>query len=416
MSRPAAPAYSVPNWATGVNYPAGSDTWSGQPTKVSPPSTVNGFVPNTGAAAEYMNYELNAAFTADASAKSYLGALADGLGQGEVMGFDAASFTNTFKVAHDAVNNRWIASASLGAGDFPFISYNGGRGWTSMAAWPSSSSTKPILGSNPAGLVVGIDGFSNKGWYLNTNTATWVAVTLGGLPTNSQFREMTWLASGNKFIAPAYNTTGTVMIVGTGAANWVNTALPSPLSGAGANIHWTCSASPTRFVGIPRTASTGSNYMTSDDAVTFTNRTTLPTPAGFTSKAVHYNASEALWMLAMVHSTGTINTYTSSDALTWTLRSSLTSTNWEVWDLSSAGGVWAMLVQRDVGVSGVERATVIYSVDDGVTWRLTDASNLGTSSDPSKNQIVTDGSKFIWNTAETLYVGQHSAGLKAAIT
>jgi hypothetical protein len=42
-------------FATNANHPSGPHVWSGQPTKVEPPGTSGGFVPNQGAAAEYFN-------------------------------------------------------------------------------------------------------------------------------------------------------------------------------------------------------------------------------------------------------------------------------------------------------------------------------------------------------------------------
>jgi hypothetical protein len=42
-------------FATNANYPGGADLWSGQPTKVEPPGTSGGFVPNQGGAAQYFN-------------------------------------------------------------------------------------------------------------------------------------------------------------------------------------------------------------------------------------------------------------------------------------------------------------------------------------------------------------------------
>src|SRR5699024_6810415 len=48
----------IPEWATDNNYPAGSDPWSGKPTRVQPLSTTiaQGFVPGRVPPAEWFNW------------------------------------------------------------------------------------------------------------------------------------------------------------------------------------------------------------------------------------------------------------------------------------------------------------------------------------------------------------------------
>lgn len=412
-------AYVIPDWATGVNYPAGSDPWSGQPTKVAPPSVLNGFVPNTLAPAEYMNYELNKAFVTDGSAKAAINALADAVGQGEVLTFVPAGFTSCFKVAYDVVDNRWLVSGNIGGSDLPFQSYNGGGLWFPMAAWPGIAIlSKPILGSNPAGMVVGIDGTGGHGYSLPAGSNTWSVWTVPAVANT--FREVTWLASGSTFIALGTTGTAPTLYRSTGAANWTNSTSSVPATFSAYGGHWSCASSPTLFVAVPRSGTLGANYMTSSDGVTFTLRTTLPNAANFAGRAVHYNAVEGLWMYVSLFtnfSANQISVYTSPDGINWTLKFSGGSLNWEVYDLSSAGGVWAMLTQKDVGTP-VERTMVIYSVDSGVTWRVTDgtAVNTGGGADPNRNQIVSDGNKFLWNIEDELYYSSFSSGLKTAIT
>ena len=54
MARPTTP---VLDWATDTNYAAGASPWSGNPTKIAPPSglTATGFVPSDPVAAQHMN-------------------------------------------------------------------------------------------------------------------------------------------------------------------------------------------------------------------------------------------------------------------------------------------------------------------------------------------------------------------------
>ena len=56
------PGGTAPEFASDVNYPAGSDPWSSSPTKVNPGASyiAAGFVPGQGLPAQVMNYVLNA--------------------------------------------------------------------------------------------------------------------------------------------------------------------------------------------------------------------------------------------------------------------------------------------------------------------------------------------------------------------
>ncbi len=73
MSRPAAPSYTVEDFAPDADYPAGGNSWNGNPTKVIPPGQTSvGFSPNQGNAAQYHNWAHNAWSVAHAAVKSFL--------------------------------------------------------------------------------------------------------------------------------------------------------------------------------------------------------------------------------------------------------------------------------------------------------------------------------------------------------
>src|SRR5882672_4735605 len=416
MSRPSAASYTVPTWATNTNYPAGGAPWSGQPIKVAFASPAGGFVPGSGAAAEYFNKLFFDTFGTDTSAKTYFGTLADGLGQADVINWtQEPTFNNVFGPTYDTVNHRWIASASTGGGDLPWISYDGGQVWVSTS-WSSTPTNKPVVGSNPAGLVVGVDGASNKAYWLPASSPSTFSNTTAGIAGHTVFyRDVVWLASGSVFLAAGRESgIGSHLIKSTGTAAW--TDLTASIPGTVNSIHdWSADASPTRAVFIPKNAAMGVNYMTTDDGTTFTLRTTLPITTNFVPKAVHYNATQGLWMFGALFVGGSanqLNFWTSPDGLTWTVKAQPAYPNWEIYDISSLGAVWVALVAREVGLAN-ERMTVLYSTDDGATWRPSDLSlPVATGGvDPNRNVLSAGGARLMANHAVKLAWSNGACGL-----
>jgi hypothetical protein len=106
---------TLPEWATDTNYPAGSDPWSGLPTKRAPSAgeIAQGAEPNTGLAAQHFNYQLGligdwVAYL-DGVAAAYFGDGSDG-----ACVFDG---TNTFAFASKSGNDytltRDVYAASM---------------------------------------------------------------------------------------------------------------------------------------------------------------------------------------------------------------------------------------------------------------------------------------------------------------
>jgi len=148
MGRPAnpsltAPSYTPRTFATDANYPAGSDPWSGNPTKVEPASPAEGFVPETGASAEEVNKLLYDGFTTQANAKTAhattvtevqtnLQALVDYLAQGPVLDFAAPAaggLAGSRTIEFIPATLQWIAFGPTTSGTVTAIRTLDRRTW-----------------------------------------------------------------------------------------------------------------------------------------------------------------------------------------------------------------------------------------------------------------------------------------------
>lgn len=427
MSRPAAPSWIVPTFATDANYPAGSDPWAGTPTKVIFSGATGGFVPGQSAAAQYVNYHFNAAYTVEASVKAYNQALLDAFGQAYVHSWSAETYpdlgvasTEVRSPLWDPVRGAWFVAYQDTGGQRAAHSFDGGRTWNSHSYF-TSASLPVYLGNNPAGLLVAVDGANNLAWYNNTpGSTTWTAVTLSGLAAVTRFCRINWFVPTSQFIAVGGTGTPTSkMIRGNGTSNWadVSASIPAAIN---AQEKWTQDVSPTLFCAIPRVTA-GVNYMTSTDLITFTQRTSLPSVAGFWPAALKYNAAEALWMVVYNNASGNIRVYTNPDPVagTWTLKFFSSFGQCTVYSASLAvsGSLWLLSGIYDGSTASQTRYSGLYSVDSGVTWRSIDMYMSTTAiANPETFAIAEGGGRFMVVNGEKLVYSSQAIGLRPAVT
>lgn len=419
MARPLNPSYTVPFWATTANYPAGSSPWSGTPTKATHPSPQGGFVPGQGAAAEYMNKLLHDAFDVDASAKAAISTLTDYVGQMNVLVYSKNALTATAADATvpvwDAVSRRWVTVGG-DSGAKPFYSFDG-KTWVvgSFTGNPSFAS----LAVNPAGLAVFI-GNNDNAWSLAANTNTWTYPTV---PAGAQavHSATVWLSSASLFVSCGQVSPSASQRSATsnGTANWVDRTANIPATVAAlTGCTFKGAASASTVVMLPGTSG-NVNYMTSTDGINWTLRATLPVVAGEATRCITYATTSSLFvMITSVTATGIVKTYTSPDGVTWTLKSTTVSQNWVPFGIVTMGTIWAMAAGAGVGTA-TSRATVLYSLDLGVTWRPTDAylPYPLTAGDLRDSGISTDGERLMLgnNTAE-VSVSSIALGTRTAVT
>lgn len=119
--RPAAPAYTVRTFAPDASYPAGPDTWNGNPTKVEPPGAASvGLTPGQGAAAQYMNRLFYDAYTQDASAKAEFATHLAWHGQAPALNFPVRVDSNQLAthIKFNSTLQRWFGCSQGGTDRF----------------------------------------------------------------------------------------------------------------------------------------------------------------------------------------------------------------------------------------------------------------------------------------------------------
>lgn len=279
-------------------------------------------------------------------------------------------------------------------------------------AWPSSPFNPPVLGANPAGLVVAFGVGDSSAYWLNVHT--WAPVTGG---TIYQVKRVQWFAAANQFFVIGSNSglTGPALFRGSGTATWTNDSAAIPSTFSAVTAYWEVAASPTRLVAIPRIAGSAF-YMTSDNGTTWTSRSTFSALAGETCVALEYGAAEGIFMAVVQHTSGQIRHVKSTDGITWTAAgTNIATAGWAISGLTVAGTLWAMCGMKDDG-GGLSHFGVWTSVDAGANWRPSDAYLVNDGSAPDKNGITTDGYRFIASNTQKLLVGRYSAGLRPRIT
>lgn len=368
MSKPAAPSWTIPQWATTTNYPAGPNPWNGQPTKVAYVSPTGGFVPRQGAAAQFINYEFNLAFATDQSAKDYALTLLDYVGQATALSFTQFAFSSATSIttpAYDAVTHRWVCIRNTGAAIDFLWSYDGSY-WLTGASFTSFNMPE-VVAVNPSGIVVAIDN-ALAARSLPVTSTTWSSYTVAGT-AGTVFQAATWLPSANLFLAVG-SSAGPIARGATsaGAANWVDV---STGFGSAAFATIRVAASPTLGVVFSNDANQTA-YWTTTNGSTFTARVFPTLVSGESLMTMAFSSSDG-WMAISRKADTTFRTWTSPDALTWTLKSATTSIRWAPRSLKAIGSVWMLLTGRDTSIDS-QRETALYSTDYGATWRV---SNVG---------------------------------------
>lgn len=398
-------------WATvTTSFSAGSDPWSGQPTKVAPVTDV--FGPEQPFAAEYVNYLLNRLAEQDAALWNIIGS------------YSALNWTQCtlplngiVGACFDQKYNRWVNIETDGSGNNQLYNTYDGTVFTSIG------SPLALGGSNPAyGLMTnGVDGhlYTCANSIATIHRFSHSASTWGNAVTGA----------GNapaftKPVASLYTTPGALggnfvfAGVATGAFElwFVNdagtsaskiTTLPTEITTA------TCmgrmAASPTLAILVLNHAITGSGvgfkYATStNQGVAWTNRSfsgALVTN-GHTIKDIAYSSEDGLFvMLVQNTSSGASWLVTSPDGITWTyttvIGSPLTdfSLTGEPSGIACLGSQWAISTTSTTSTMN----PLLVSLDQGLTVQRAEAFlGVDTTSTAStayfRGQVVASSTRF----------------------
>lgn len=361
MSRPANPAYPVRTWAINANHPAGAEVWSGQSVKVEPPGPDGGFVPNQGAAAEYVNKLFYDAFVQDQAAKDYFATVLDALAQGPTLNFPR-QVTAVFneRVKFDPNTRYWLC-CDKGTNDI-FV-----RTRNPCATWPSSSEisaglvhTLPIYDfafDNAGRIVAWAQGF-DRSWTYDGSVWTKRTSTIG--QDNDQ-PALEYDALSGLFVYASLRSGG-------GATDWATSA------DAGAT--WTARTAPSGWPNTTLTlaasgsivvayAVSGTNMYTSrstDGGVTWSNA--VVTALGFTATTGLGRMPEPIWtgerFVLAVPGTGITAWYESADGASW---SKMSEVSMDCTRYAALGDRLLLAAQHSSPYQ------LIFSRDGGASWQ-----------------------------------------------
>lgn len=382
----------LPTWAADELYPAGSDPWSGQPTKVAPPAGVadGGHVPGdpSTAAAQYENFVKHALC-------AHVGAYAK----------------------HAALNWQEGVSASQ---DLLPVWVPAARRWYAIRDVATEAHNVMLLDRGGA-IVESLYTSGNGGGFQGDIEGAQRAVGHPTLPyfvlsTGSTFVKFDVATLTRTFFAlPSFTgALGDVIWTGSGwlqvctlsngqphLVTWDGTASPvlrtppttDATSFAGGDA-WTLATNGQRIIATSKLRTTNNVVYSDDGGATWSQfAAALPDDGtDFVRTAVTYDPAFGRFVLvARKLNPSTSKIYVSEDGQTWTLVATLTDgalTNVRAWN-------GCLVAAARVSDTAFERATVTCSFDGGVTWEQTSAS-LDANVDVATAIIVESPKQVLW--------------------
>lgn len=394
--RPSDLSYSVPNWDSSGNYPAGSNPWNGTPKLVQPPTTY--FEPGIGAAAEHMNWVTGNAFSVDGSAKTNIQALLDLLGHTPALNWHGKG-TSTHNLRRAVYSPKdagiWVA-VGPGGNDFADISTDYGKTWTSLTGSLGAAIAIDDCACSTAGtfaLVCEATRTVYKGARTAFNTFTWTSTVNALTIAPTAFSCVVDYEPNAALFVSLYRNGASGQRCDTSAtvnAAWTNrtASLPAVWTAyTGTNSpELTCTglaqgANPGISVGIFVDAGATPKY-----------NTARSTDGGATWTGVQLTPNIAQADLA-TNSTCSKPAFDEVNGLWYIAVSSSSNRQTEVWKSTDNGLTYALtkffttgmdVVLHDIAAIGAllvginDDGRIIYSTDQGVTWKW--GTGNGTSS------------------------------------
>lgn len=382
MSRPIIPTFTVPGWtiptwAPDAAYPSGANPWNGQPTKVvhAGASTV-GFTPKQPVSAQAMNYLVNAAYDVDGEAKTHATTLTS-----EVQSFaeDVVEYTGQIpllnwmggvtrgtgagKSVWNSYDLRWYSVGGVGgSNDEVRYSRDEGVSWTSMS--PTALTLKAVdIDAAPDGVVV-------VGYASGTKVTRWDGSTWSDIVvfSGSAANAAVVYDPVNELWCVAGEASGQQVYTSPDGTTW--TSRTPALAGGSTPRLWVNKA--TGRIISTGTASSAVQMATSDDGgVTWTARTAVSPSFGGTLETSRISMAcnaEGVWLLAASDNTNHMKVYVSTDdGTTFTLAKDFGELGGCFnFCMANMGELWGLLKYHST-----DGFTIVYSVDNGATWRDT---------------------------------------------
>lgn len=382
--RPADPSYTVDAFAPDTNYPAGSESWNSNPTKVAPPGAASvGLTPDQPLPAQYLNYLHYRRYVEGENAKTKLSELYTYLARSPRLNWDRRQIGANYNAAAYAEGTRqWITVADneevRESGDW-------GHNWSAssvVAAAGAGENCKSIAVDPSGNVVVG----TSNGYVFtkNATTGAWAKVaTIAG----SSVQIVAYDAASGLWVTLCDGGASAVIKTSPDRATWTSRTPPTEWS------DWTTYPAMGNLViasnGAGRHVVVGQGYnalgpvgagllrvMTSDDGgATWTDRGTLATTiVSPTVGHLSYNATTGHWLYSVgeVSGTPTGEVWRSSDGVTWTKIK--TFANAALRGFAPDGVSWLGLAR-----SGSSELALVASDDDGVSWKFLGVSLAGSN-------------------------------------
>jgi hypothetical protein len=390
MGRPTNPDWTVVPFSTDANYAAGAETWSGQPTKVIHPGPAGGFVPNQGAAAEYFNYYYNKAFDHDGDAKTKLDELVTYVGQlqatnvGPAYGFDIgvnlefgrfAFFNEALKTWHVCANGYTLYESA-----------------TPVTLIDSAGAVVPDFVSNATLNGLGASGEDCLGGCADTDGnmvictdtryvfegsgASWTKVDAFAAAITGVASSVVYAPGPDLWCAFLIDAGIVRVRTSSNRTAWTNRTGPGGF-GPGP-VRLVCNTATGRIVAVNQVTGADAVYYdwSTDGGITWDNTTAsfpfMSTGTGFDSLYLAYNPDLDQYLCTTGLASGTPG---ASNGEVWsstdggdTFTKISTQDDWCVLNPAPFGSMWIAVATNHF----VEGNYMVYSLDGGVTWKLTD--------------------------------------------
>lgn len=387
--RPKNPDYTVPTWAPDANYPAGASAWSATPTKVAHPGAASvGFTPRAGVPAQCVNQVVSAGYAVDAAAKVILDQLTSYVGQANPLNWknpvanplDGDSHVGIY----EPVRRRWLIAGEGTTTEDVRASYDNGQTWSGGSLVSSVGLNPPAICKHMASDAAGNAVIGSDAAYIFMLSVSDVPQRINVFLGNTENIRVAYAPTADLFVASTYDALSTFLKTSADqGATWTDRSGTLPAQWG----DWSTYAGLTRLLfvsnGSTRLVCVGQGYangigpsgvgtcraMTSDDGgITWTDRGTFATTISSpTRQDLAWNETTAEYMYTIGEGSGTPTgeVWTSPDGITWTKQATFTSAS--VTHVAQNGNQW-------VGVASYyeydDQAEVVYSNDDGVTWRF----------------------------------------------
>lgn len=365
--RPGAPSYSTRTFAPDTNYPAGSETWNNNPTKVEPPGAPSvGLSPDQPLPAQYLNRLFFDAYTQDANAKAYAATLLEFVGQAQALNWRAKvsgpAATTQNGAFFAAATGKWYVVANT---EDVRSSVDQGFTWVQESGVAAGAGEHCFQGDADASGNVVITTDTQYIFALNATTATWTKVDAYGAALLSSQGRVVFDPVHSKWIWIGVSGTSAVARVSSDRAAW------SAGGGIG-GASWTPNAIDLAINKTSGRAVIAGLYgaairvaYTDDAGTTWTTlasdlATTIASP---TVVALTHNADEGAFYLTVGETSGThsCEVWRSADGAAWTKVCTLATAC--VHRIAAFGALLVSIATL------ATRQEVVYSVDSGATWQ-----------------------------------------------